>query len=43
MNTQNNRITKLAETALLAALCYVAFTFLQIKYQYRVGMQLPFI
>lgn len=31
MNTQNNRITKLAETALLAALCYVAFTFLQIK------------
>lgn len=31
MNTQNNTITKLAETALLAALCYVAFTFLQIK------------
>lgn len=31
MNTQNSTITKLAETALLAALCYVAFTFLQIK------------
>lgn len=31
MNSQNNTITKLAETALLAALCYVAFTFLQIK------------
>lgn len=31
MNNQNNTITKLAETALLAALCYVAFTFLQIK------------
>ena len=31
INNQNNTITKLAETALLAALCYVAFTFLQIK------------
>ena len=31
MNTQNSTITKLAETALLAALCYVSFTFLQIK------------
>lgn len=31
MNTQNSKITKLAETALLAALCYVSFTFLQIK------------
>lgn len=31
MKTQNSTITKLAETALLAALCYVAFTFLQIK------------
>lgn len=31
MNNQNNTITKIAETALLAALCYVAFTFLQIK------------
>ncbi len=31
MNNQNSTITKLAETALLAALCYVAFTFLQIK------------
>ena len=30
MNNQNNTITKLAETALLAALCYVAFTFLQL-------------
>ena len=31
MNNQNSTITKLAETALLAALCYVSFTFLQIK------------
>lgn len=31
MNKQNNTILKLAETALLAALCYVSFTFLQIK------------
>ena len=31
MNTQNNTVVKLAETALLAALCYVSFTFLQIK------------
>lgn len=31
MNTQNNTVTKLAETALMAALCYVSFTFLQIK------------
>ena len=31
MNTQNSTITKLAETALMAALCYVSFTFLQIK------------
>lgn len=31
MNTQNTRIIKLAETAILAALCYVTFTFLQIK------------
>lgn len=31
MNNQNSTITKLAETALMAALCYVAFTFLQIK------------
>ena len=31
MNTQNNTVVKLAETALLAALCYVTFTFLQIK------------
>ena len=31
MNNQNNTVTKLAQTALLAALCYVAFTFLQIK------------
>lgn len=31
MNTQNSTITKLAQTALLAALCYVSFTFLQIK------------
>ncbi len=28
---QNSTIMKLAETALLAALCYVSFTFLQIK------------
>ena len=31
MNTQNTTVMKLAETALLAALCYVSFTFLQIK------------
>ena len=31
MNTQNSTITRLAETALMAALCYVSFTFLQIK------------
>ena len=31
MNKQNSTILKLAETALLAALCYVSFTFLQIK------------
>ena len=31
MNTQNSTVTKLAETALMAALCYVSFTFLQIK------------
>ena len=31
MNTQNRTVTKLAETALMAALCYVSFTFLQIK------------
>lgn len=31
MNNQNQMITKLAQTALMAALCYVVFTFLQIK------------
>jgi uncharacterized membrane protein len=31
MNKQNTKVMKLAETALLAALCYVSFTFLQIK------------
>lgn len=31
MTQQNTTILKLAETAILAALCYVAFTFLQIK------------
>lgn len=31
MNKQNSTILKLAETALLAALSYVSFTFLQIK------------
>ena len=31
MNKQNTIVMKLAETALLAALCYVSFTFLQIK------------
>ena len=31
MSKQNSTIMKLAETALLAALCYVSFTFLQIK------------
>lgn len=31
MNKQNETIIKLAETALLAALCFVSFTFLQIK------------
>ena len=35
MNTQNNTVVKLAETALLAALCYVSFTFLQIKIPVR--------
>lgn len=31
MNRKNKELIKLAETALIAALCYVAFTFLQIK------------
>lgn len=31
METRNERLIKLAQTALIAALCYVAFTFLQIK------------
>lgn len=31
MNQQNPTIIKLAQTAVIAALCYVAFTFLQIK------------
>lgn len=31
MNKQHDTLIKLAETALLAALCYVTFTFLQIK------------
>ncbi len=31
MNKQNMTILKLAETAILAALCFVAFTFLQIR------------
>ena len=42
MNTQNSTITKLAETALLAALCYVSFTFLQIKIPVPVEMLLLF-
>lgn len=31
MEKRNERLIKLAQTALVAALCYVAFTFLQIK------------
>ena len=31
MTNRNSTVMKLAQTALLAALCYVAFTFLQIK------------
>lgn len=31
MNRKNGSVMKLAQTALLAALCYVSFTFLQIK------------
>lgn len=31
MERRNTRLIKLAQTALVAALCYVAFTFLQIK------------
>lgn len=31
MNKQHERLMKLAQTAILAALCYVSFTFLQIK------------
>ena len=31
MEQRNEKLLKLAETALVAALCYVAFTFLQIK------------
>ena len=31
MKTKNETLVKLTETALMAALCYVAFTFLQIK------------
>ena len=30
MNTQNTKIVKLAEAALLAALCYIFFTFFKI-------------
>lgn len=31
MNKQNSTVVKLAQTALMAALCFVSFTFLQIK------------
>lgn len=31
MKTKNQTVMKLAQTALLAALCFVSFTFLQIK------------
>ena len=31
METRNKTVTKLAQTAIFAALCYVAFTFLQIR------------
>lgn len=31
MNTRSSKVTKLAQTAVFAALCYVAFTFIQIR------------
>ena len=31
MERKNTKLIKLTQTALIAALCYVAFTFLQIK------------
>ena len=31
MERRNETVIKLAQTALMAALCYVSFTFLQIK------------
>ena len=43
LNKQNTTVMKLAETALLAALCYVSFTFLQIKIPVPGEMPLPFI
>ncbi len=38
MKTKNETLVKLTETALLAALCDVAFTFLQIKIPLKTGM-----
>ena len=35
MKNTNGKIMKLAQTALMAALCYVSFTFLQIKIPMR--------
>ena len=31
MNTRSSKVTKLAQTAVFAAVCYVAFTFIQIR------------
>lgn len=35
----NSTVMKIAQTALFAALCYVIFTYLQIKYRCREEMQ----
>lgn len=43
MQHKNQTIMKLAQTALLAALCFVSFTFSKLKYRCREAMQRPFI
>lgn len=41
MEKRKQTVVKLAQTALLAALCFVSFTFLQIKIRCRVEMLHP--
>ena len=43
MEKRKQTVVKLAQTALLAALCFVSFTFLQIKIPMPGGMLHPFI